>query len=158
MEPILVQMATDEWTMQALHLACAIARNNDTQVALLRLIQLEHASYLGTCMGDRQPNHDEYQRLREYAATAEDYGIELTVQSMQCLTLLDAVVQAAEQLNAQLVFAHVADSRIPYWHQAQVWNLERRLHSEGRQLFTLEKPVTVNWRPPTTKVELVADR
>src|SRR5262245_49691972 len=104
MYTILVQKADDNWTMQALHLACAMARNTGAEVALLRLMQVQHLSYLGTPFGNNPPTHQEQNRLKEYALTAEDYGVELTLHSMQCTTLLDAVVEAAEYLDARVVF------------------------------------------------------
>jgi len=148
MYTLLVQMADEQWTMSALHLACALARNVGGKVVLLRLMQVQHPSYLGTAFGDRSPSETEYHDLKEYAATAEDYGLQLTVQPMQCATTLDAVADAAEQLDAFAVFAHVPESRIPYWRQFQIWNIERRLNAQNRQLFTLDQPIDyVKWMP-----------
>jgi hypothetical protein len=127
MKPALVQMSTREWTMQAVHLACAIARNNGTHVILLRLIPVGHAGYLGTAYGHAAPTAQEEHDVCQYLATAEDYGVTLNVRSMQCITLLDAVVDAAKQLDVDIVFAHVLPSRIVYWQKFQVWMLERRL-------------------------------
>lgn len=140
MRTIIVQMSERHWTMQALHLACALARNNHAQVILLRLMAVNHPGYLGTAFGNRSVSGAEYVDIKEYAATAEDYGIEMSLCQMQCVTSLGALADAAEELDADVVFAHVPESRIPYWRRLQVWNLERRLsHS---QLFTLDKSHT----------------
>jgi sugar phosphate isomerase/epimerase len=151
MYTLLVQMADEQWTMSALHLACALARSVDGKVVLLRLMQVRHPSYLGTEFGDKSPDEREYQNLKEYAATAEDYGLQLVVQPMQCATSLDAVVDAAEQLDAFVVFAHVPETRFAYWRRFQIWNMERRLHSQHRQLFMLDRPVAdIRWMPSIT--------
>lgn len=148
MVTILVQMAEEKWTMEALHLACALARSTAAQVALLRTIQVPHPGYLGTTFGDKPPDKAEYHRLKEYAATAEDYRINLEVHSMQCLSSLDAVVEAADSLDAVVVFAQVLPSRIVYWRTFQIWNLRRRLALKHRQLFTLDQPRSIlEWTP-----------
>jgi len=148
---ILVEMAQAEWTMQAMHLACALARNMDAKVALLRLVQVEHLSYLGTAFGNRPPDDQEYRNLQELAATAEDYDVELTVFSKQCFSPLDAIAEAANHLNASLVFAQVPDSRIPYRRKVQIWTLKRQLWGRNRQLFTLDQlPGTIEWVPFVT--------
>ena len=143
---ILVQIADDAWTFQAIHLASALARNSDAKLVILRLASVRHLSYLGSDIGKKPVTSDEYARLRNYEATVEDYGVKLVVASMQCVSELDAVAEAADQLDAQVVFARVPESRIPYWQQYQVWKLERRLRQ--RILYTLTNPLRMpNWAP-----------
>ena len=151
MYTILVQMADEKWTMEAMHLACALARSVGAQVALLRLIQVTHPSYLGTPFGNKPPDKTEYQRLKEYTATAEDYGAELTLCWMQCISSLDAVVEAADSLDATIIFARIVPTRFAIWRRFQVWNLKRRLMMKRRQLFTLDEPASVmEWTPSIT--------
>ncbi len=148
MKTILVQMSEPSWTMQALHLACALARNNVAHIILLRLMPVAHPSYLGTAFGNSLPTDDERHAIAEYAATAEDYGVELSIQPMQCATTLDALVDAADQVNAAVVFAHLRQSWLPYWHKFQIWNLKRQLSAAGRQLFMLDStPQTDDYLP-----------
>lgn len=138
MKTILVQMSEPAWTMQALHLACALARNNMAQIILLRLMPVRHPSYLGTAFGNTPPANHEHNEMDEYAATAEDYGVALSVQPMQCVTTLEALVDAADQLDVDAVFAHISKSWLPYWQAFQTWNLKRQLSAAHRQLFTLD--------------------
>ncbi len=140
MKPILVQMSDRQWTLQAVHLACAMARSNQTTVILLRLTPARHPSYLGTEFGDTPPTYEEYKEIDEYAATAEDYGVEMCLQPMQYVNWLEAVSDAADQLDVETVFAHIPPGRIPYWHRFQKWNLKRQLAAAHRQLFTLDQP------------------
>jgi hypothetical protein len=151
MKNIMVQIANKSWTMEALHLACAMARNSETTIALVRFMEVGHPSYLGTNMGNIAPTPQEYQDLQDYQATAEDYGVELEVRSIQCLSPLDVMAQAAEELDAEVVFARVPESAIPYWHKFQLWNLKRELSGQQRQLYTLDKPANVTeWVPSVT--------
>ncbi|MDX2137121.1 MAG: hypothetical protein SF123_03430 [Chloroflexota bacterium] len=139
MTTILVQLSDKAWTMRALHEACALARKQQETVTLLRLMQVEHISYLGSEFGNVAIDHQEYERLQEYAATAEDYGVEVEVEQMQCLSMIDATADAAELLEARAVFAHIPASRIPFLHELRVHHLERRLRGTGRLLYTLDE-------------------
>ncbi|MBL8155389.1 MAG: hypothetical protein JNM70_14490 [Anaerolineae bacterium] len=153
MNTILVQMSEKAWTMQALHLACALARNSTAKLVLARLIEVQHYSYLGTPFGNSDPTPQEYDDIQEYAATAEDYGVELTVRMMQCANPLEAMADAADHLDSAVVFAHIPSSRIPYWAEIQTWLLKRRLAAGQRQLFTLARPPQPETYAPSITVE-----
>jgi hypothetical protein len=151
MKKIMVQVTYKNWTMEALHLACAMARDGETSITLVRFMEVGHPSYLGTNMGSIAPTPQEYQELKDYQETAEDYDVELDVCSIQCLSALDVVAQAADELQAEVVFARVPESSIRYWRKFQVWNLERNLKGQQCQLYTLDKPANVaEWVPSVT--------
>jgi hypothetical protein len=141
--------------MPAVHLACALARQSHARIILLYLTQVDHPSYLGTLFGHIPPTLQQYADIDEYAATAEDYGIEISLQIMQCITPLEALPDAAEQLRADAVFAYVPQSRIPYWQRFQKWMLDRRIAKAHRQLFILDRPQHNTDRLPTIVVRSV---
>lgn len=153
MKPILVQMAVREWTMQAMHFACAMARGNDAKVILLHLLPVSDIRQLGTSYGISAPSRQEHADLWEYTNTAEDYDVPFSIQPIQCLSRLDAVVEAAHQYDAQTVFAYIPKSYIPYWQRYQARRLEHRLFAEHRQLYTLMKPETNLYRVPSIVTE-----
>ncbi len=140
MDTILVQISNETWTIRALHFACALARSRGARVILLRLMQVQHLSYLGTEFGSTPLSAQEYTAAREYAATAQDYGVKLECQSMQCWSEPGAIADAADYVDAQVVFAHIPRSPIPFWDRLQCWSLQRRLARAKRQLFTLDQP------------------
>lgn len=151
MNRIMVQVADKKWTTEALHLACAMARNSNMSITLVRFMEVGHPGYLGTDMGYIAPTTQEYKDLQEYTATAEDYGVELDMSSIQCLSPLDVVAQAAEELAAEVVFARVPETSIPYWRKFQLWNLKRELKGQHCQLFTLDQPENAEaWVPAVT--------
>jgi len=151
MKTIMVYMADHTWTSQALHLACAVARNTGTDITLVRTMPVQHVSWLGTELGEMPLTPGDYQALREYQATAEDYGVNFCVQSMQCISLADALVEAADQLDAAMVFATLPEYSLSYWRKFQLWTLHRRLAAHQRQLHTLEQPLNVAaWTPSIT--------
>jgi hypothetical protein len=147
---ILVQMADHPWTLSALHLAFAMSRRTDAEVALVKFVSVTHAQWLGTSLGDKQLTTSERDALAAYQATAEDYGIPLVLHTMQYVTLLDAIVQAAEQVDAQAVFANLEPGIIPLWHRFQLWRLQQILQHNKRQFYSLEQPTdtdSAEWVP-----------
>jgi nucleotide-binding universal stress UspA family protein len=151
MNTIMVYIGEHKWTVQALHLACALARNNNTTVTLVRMVPVQHTRWLGTEAGNTPPTSEAYELLREYQATAEDYGVELVVCSMQYATLADALGEAADHLDTPVVFATLPQSVIPYWRKFQLWMLEHHLAANQRRLYTLDQPTNVEtWTPSVT--------
>jgi hypothetical protein len=146
MKPILVQMSTPAWTRQAIHFASAMARNDQTKIILLRMIPVTHPEYLGTDYGYCEPTFEEQHAIDEYAATAEDYCVTLILQPMQYINALDAVAEAAEALDAGVVFAHVPESFIPFLQKFRIWWLKQHLHQ--RRLFTLTEEKRDNNQVP----------
>ncbi|MCC6905436.1 MAG: universal stress protein [Anaerolineae bacterium] len=155
MDTILVQLSEHEWTTQALHLACAIGRHAEARIHLLRLMPVRHLSYLGTPLGDTPIPTEEWQRLKEYGRIAEEYGVDIQLHPMQCVSTLDALVDAAEQLDADVVFAHIPEAALPFWRQLRLWKLERRLKASRRQLFTLERPLNATLEAPFVSIRLI---
>jgi hypothetical protein len=150
MQTIMVHMADRTWTMIALHLASAMARSMGTEITLVKMTPVQHLSWLGTDFGSSNWTAQEREDLASYTATAEDYGVGLDPQMFQYATLPDAISDAAEYFDAQVVFATLPKSLIPYWHRFQLWALDRRLAGQHRRLYTLEQPpgpASVDWTP-----------
>jgi hypothetical protein len=138
MTTILVQIADEKWTMQAMHLACAMARSTTSTIALLDLIPIQTPFLLGAELNTLRPKHEEQDAIEEYALIAEDYGVEVVLQPMQYESLSAALVQAAEMLNASNIFAYLPHSAVPLWNRFQLWNLQRQLSNHKCKLITLE--------------------
>jgi hypothetical protein len=127
-----------------------MARDTNAEITLIRMISVPHIQWLGTDMAYCAPTAEEQRNIQSYAAIASEYGVTLTVNDLPYSTLMDAIADTAEYLDADVVFASIPRSTASYWHRFQVWNLRRRLASQGRQLFTLEKPAdvpTADWTP-----------
>jgi hypothetical protein len=138
MQPIMVHMANREWTLAAMHTACALARNTGAEVTVVKMVAVHHPGWLGTDLGYRSLSWQDHDNLRYYQATAEDYGVAFSMLVFQYVTLPEALVDAAAYIDAQEVFAVLPQSLIPYWRQLQLWNLRRQLSQQGRCLYTLE--------------------
>jgi hypothetical protein len=140
MKTIMVQMRDRQWTMRALHLACAMARDHHTEVVMVRFVYAQHPSWLGTEMVDIIPCDQDQQDMCEYIATAEDYGVKLSIAPMHYTTLAGAIADAADAVAAEVVFANIPETHVPYWRKLQMWSLERQFAARQRQLYTLEQP------------------
>jgi len=132
-QTIMVQISDHEWTFEALHCACLLARNTSASIALVKLIPVPHPGWLGTEWSYMNFTHQEQADFADYQATIEDYGVELTPLVFQYVTLTEAIAQAAEHVNARLVLAKIPKSVIPFWTRFQRWSLNRQLNCQNRQ-------------------------
>jgi hypothetical protein len=139
-------MSDRQWTIQAMHLACAMARNTHARLVLLHLRPIKNPALLGSDVGLNALSDSEYDDLEEYGMVAEDYGVTLTVQPMAYESWVDALVQTAEYLNASVLFAHPSGQANIVWHWFQRWQqwiLRRQLASHHCHLYTLDLPMNL---------------
>lgn len=145
---IVVQISDRQWTMQAVHLACAMARNTESTLVLLQLWPVTNAGLLGTGIGVDTASARNALEFEEYETIAEDYGVPLSVQPMECESPIEASVQAATQLQASALFIHIPERRIAFWRPFQVRHIERRLAAFQCRLYLCDRPdQNASWLP-----------
>src|SRR5262245_46631657 len=120
---VMVQIADHEWNCQALEYACSLARRTNSKLALVKMVPVQHLGWLGTEWGNLNLTTEESDELHDCAATAEDYGVEYTVHFFQYMTLPDALLEAAEHVNATVVFATLPKYLFPWWKRYRVNSL-----------------------------------
>lgn len=141
-----------QWTAKAFHLACAMARSNSGRVTLVKMVAVGHPILLGSPEGSRYVSHKEMAALTELAATADRYGVPVHIAVCQFANYANALVDAAEQLDAAAVFAALPASHIPFWSRFQQWRVERSLARSQRSLHTLEQAGgSLEWTPSATQ-------
>ena len=138
---IMVQIADREWTLAAVHRACTLARSVEAEIVLVKMLPVQHLSWLGTPFGAMDFTKLERAELRDYAATVEDYGVPFTLYQFQYFALADALSDAADHVDAQIVFATLPPSLLPFWRRFQLNGLRRCLAHHGRQLVDLSDPL-----------------
>ena len=131
---IMVEVAAREWTQEALHSACNMARRSHASVALVQMVPVRHPLLLGTQIGYQSLSEAEIERLCSYEETLEDYGVEYSITLFQYATLVGAIVEAADLLNARVVFAALPKNSIPFWPSIRLEGLRRSLAQHQRQL------------------------
>jgi hypothetical protein len=140
----MVQMSDEKWTMEAMHFASALARSINGEIVLLHLMLANNPGLLGWAINP--PSARERRQTKEYAAVAEDYGIEFCVQPMQYISLDAALAQAADRFNVSILFAHIAQRNVPYWRRFRLWNLKR--HLGDCRLYTLDEKQPLSIEEP----------
>ena len=145
---IMIILGERPWTMQALHLACAMARRQEVTIVLVKMTPVIHPLLLGTEAGSLAFSWQDAQDLQDFAATAEDYGVAMQVEICQYANFIHAVVDAAEQLEITAVFATIPDGHFPPWSHLQRWWLRLQLTWHNHQLYTLEQTGgKLEWAP-----------
>src|SRR5438045_2366359 len=88
---VMVQVAEPTWTVAALHLACAVARTQGEALVLVKMVPVSHVGWLGTELGYQNFTEADHRLLREYAATAEAYGVIPSAELFQYVILSGAI-------------------------------------------------------------------
>jgi hypothetical protein len=149
MKTIMVQMSDKQWTMEAMHLASALARNSDSKLVLLRLVLATNPGLLG--WGVPLPSVEEQRQLQECATVAEDYGVEFCVQPMHYISSSEALAQAVELFEIDVLFANIPRSSIPLWQKFRLWNMKRLLGNCCLYTLTEEQPLRIKEPIPAGK-------
>jgi len=148
---IMVVVGERQWTLQAIHLACAVARSNGSEVVLLHMVPVRHTWFLGTDLGLVDFTIKDQLALVEYAQIPASYSVCFSTCVFQYDAYVTALLDAAEQLNTGIVFALPPRRLFPLWHKIEVRWLRRALSKRHRSLYTLEQPDdVVKWAPLIT--------
>ena len=132
---IMVQVAEPEWTWDVLHAACKLARSCGGTVHLVHMVCAKHLAYLGTELGYINLGDDDQHTLKAYAETIDDYGLACGLTVYQYCSMYEAIVGAAEQVAADIVFAKLPKSKIPLWSDCQFELLRVRLSRQSVEIF-----------------------
>ena len=140
---IMVQIADRAWTLDAVHCACRMARHSPAVIALVSMIPVQHPGWLGTEWGNMNFGDAAKDDLEDYQATVLDYGLDCRKVQSQYVDFVGGLADAAEQLDATVVFAKLSPTLIPAWRQLQVWLLRRRLSKQQCRLVELAVSLAV---------------
>lgn len=148
---IMVVVGERQWTLQAIHLACAVAQSNDSKLVLLHMVPVRQTWFLGTDLGLVDFTFHDELSLAEYAQIPTSYGVCLSVCVFQYAAFVSGLLYAADQFDPQIVFALPPRRLIPLWRKLEVAWLRRALSNRHRALYTLEEPDDViKWAPLIT--------
>lgn len=150
MSTILIHVTDQTHTVAALRTACELACNNQHDIVLLKLIPVMHPGWLGTDdWGYMNLTSKDQEALLDYQRYAEKRGVQVEVCCMQSISTVDALIEAVENANVQIVFAHLPHTIIPflrYWHR----KLQHRLEQHQCQLYLSDSTATFM---PTTMTQ-----
>ena len=135
MTPIIMVVTGEHaWTLQALHLAAAMARETGASLLLVERVRVSHLEYLGAGLREALLPYERLVALSEYSAAICDYGIEVAVAPYEYTDYIGGLLSAAEQVAPLAVFAPAPGGRLPLLAAARLWYLRRALR---RPLYTL---------------------
>jgi len=139
MKPVIVVISEFSWTVKAMHLACAFARNTQSPLLILDFRMTKNVGLLGMGIGYNPPTVQEYAELKDYLMIAEDYGVISTLQPVEYESFSDALVQMVEWFEPQTIFANMPKSVIPFFAQIQLRAVRRQLNHLNCNLYTLDE-------------------
>jgi len=158
MSTIMVQIMDPQKTLEALHFACALAHGQHTKVVLVKMVPVEHLSWLGSELGNHYFTDDDNQALRNYREIACSYDVEVETQTYQYTTFTSAIVQAADYVDARIIFAELPPSAVPLWYRFRAWLVRQALAERGKSLYLLEKGASPNFGAPSVLVPAASTR
>lgn len=141
MSTILINLDDQQWTMEAMHRACMLARQKNTTITLLHLMPVQHLAWLGTDFGIPSMSNKDRVTVKECAQTAEDYGVMVVLQPMRYATFVDAIADAADCLDADYVFVK-PHSGFGLFKTLQQRRLKHELTARGHLWMTTDDRAT----------------
>ena len=135
---ILIVLGDHTWTVQAMHLACAVARDMQAAVTVVKLVPVNHPLNLG--QSSQLVNYTNQDRLAllESAATAEDYGVEFSLQVCSISRYVSGLASIVEQLGAAIVLAPPSTSRFAWWSRWQAWRIRHAVSCPVYSQFSFD--------------------
>lgn len=137
---IMVQIGERQWTLEMLRSACAWASERGGCVVLTQMVHLQHIIDLGRVDGYATLDDRQLNDLQHFADVVADSGVECRVQIYQYCDAFSAIVEAALQAGAQVVFARMPHSLIPFWSECRFEVLRRHLEQHGVEVY--DRPVS----------------
>src|SRR5215467_15398986 len=102
---IMVQVADSLWTQEALYYACILARKGGGEVTIVKLLAGQHGGSLGRPLDHTVVKQQDRNEIKNYEYIVEDYGVAHSSFIFPYFSLVEAIVQAADYLDANMVFA-----------------------------------------------------
>lgn len=128
-----------QWTAKAVQMACGLAKNTQAEIVLVKMIPVDHLSWLNSEAGYAHLQEDDFTEAAYFGRICTEDGVAVSFLPFQYYTLADAIVDAADYLNAHAVFATLPPSLVKPWHSFQLWSLEHHLNARSRHLYQLDK-------------------
>lgn len=142
MDKIMVCLSKDkQWTAKAVQLACGLAKDIQAEIVLVKMIPVDHLSWLNSEAGYAHLQEDDFMEAACFGRICTDDGVAVSFLPFQYYTLADAIVDAADYLNAGAVFATLPPSLVKPWHRFQMKSLEHHLNAHRHSLYALDKPL-----------------
>lgn len=135
---ILVQMNGQAWTREALTQACSEAKTSGARIVLVRMIPGKHVGWAATGSGSYAFTKAEENDIQAYKQLAAEHGVPLTVRIFEYRKLEQGILKAADELEAESVYALVPPSPIPLRRDAPLRHLEHELQEHHHEFHRVQ--------------------
>ncbi len=154
---ILVCVAEHQWTLEALHLACALASDSGGRVTLVKMVPVGHPLFLGDSDAYWHYSPAEREEMKAFVAILETYDVPFAAEVFQYVSLAGAIVDAADHFGASTIFATLPHRIIPLWRRYELWTMRRQFRQRNCPFYTLETALeTLIWVPETARSKATA--
>lgn len=139
---IIVHFTDTRWTTVAMREACQLARERQEKIALLKLLPADYLAWHGGDEADEyQLSESESNDLASYQTQASAAGCDVELHVIKYDNIDKAIEQAADDLNADIVFANLPHHLISFFDRLEVRTLSQHLEENQHQLRSFDAPV-----------------
>lgn len=96
------------------------------------MVPVQHVGWMETDLGYRHLTETAATKIRDCLATVEDYGFQAEVVEFQYPTWLEGTLQAADYVNASVVYAAKPAAAWATWGRFLAWLIQRGLERQER--------------------------
>ncbi len=154
---IMVILGERQWTMQAMHLACAVARDNEGRVIVIKMVRVNNPQLLGDAAGMANYSTKDRLALHDCEATAETYGVNFEEHVCTYADYAAGLAAAADQLDATLLLVPPPPSRFAPWNRYAQWRVRRIVGRPVYGLTSLADQPAVTLGAPATDDDSLTD-
>jgi nucleotide-binding universal stress UspA family protein len=144
---VLVQMADTKWTTAAVQAAVDVAREQQADITLVKMLPASYLNWQGMDARDYRFTDADCEDLYAYEAIARSANVNVQTAVYKYDDLGDGLNQAADELGAETVIATTP-------HHRDLAQLDHSLEAHHHHLYTVEQPAACcsNWQPKATAV------
>jgi|GEM_PF-1178900 len=149
MNTILVQMADTKWTTAAVRAACELAREQNADIVLAKMLHDSFLDWRGMKPEEYEFSETECDDLQAYQSIALAHGIVIRSINVRYEDLAEGLAEAADRVNATSVIATIPHSAIPFVDARTIHHFDAVLEAHQHQLFVVEQPAACgsDWQP-----------
>lgn len=137
-QTILVEMTGAKRTWEAMYAACQLAREAGDKVVLVKMLPLDYLQWIADDCAEYTFSEGETEDIRNYHHIADEFEVAFEVRLIPYTDWESALVRAADELNARIVFARPPESIVPFFHHAPLRHLQHVMEAHHHELHPME--------------------
>lgn len=154
MKTILVQLADTRWTKSAVQAACELARKEDAEVVLAKMLSASFLDWRGMEASEYVFTDAECEDIYAYEEIARKASVPIRSMVFKYDDLAKGLADAANFVHAGEVIAQTPHETLPLGEGLELKYMERLMAARKHQLYTVNQPAAVvsGWHPQVEEV------